>query len=45
MKISDYNEQPEWNNSSKQYENKLEKQLIEDILFISNLNSIQDLNI
>ena len=33
MKISDYNEQPERNNSSKQYENKLEKQLIEDILF------------
>ena len=33
MKISDYKEKPIWNDSLKLYENNLEKQVIEDILF------------
>jgi len=33
MKISDYNEQPNWNASLKLYENNLKKEVIEDILF------------
>ena len=33
MKISDYKEQPIWNDSKKLYDNNLEKHVIEDILF------------
>ena len=33
MKISDYNAHPNWNESLKLYDNKLEKEVIEDILF------------